>query len=540
MRRHPARGDNAFLIALALAQGLLVVGCGGEAGLLTGQVNSTQNPLVAKYSVFSAVDANITVQFGLDTSYGRQTWTQPAPAGGGEVDFLVAGMRPGTTYHMQAVAELADGSKAHDKDHVFTTGSVPASRLPAMEVTRPSSFAPNGGIELLDLISGIIGSGTNNQYQVAAADMDGNLIWYYDFNSTGGLIPQPVKLLPNGHMLLVLGSANESVPFGNVVREIDLAGNTVSEFSAEDLGGKLVAAGYNIPVGEMHHDILPLPNGHLIVLINYKKTFTDLPGYPGDTQVLGDALVDLDENRNVVWAWSTFDHLDVNRHPLLFPDWTHSNQVIYSPDDGNLLLSMRHQNWIIKIDYEDGRGSGDVLWRLGSGGDFTLQGGQPTDWFYAQHYPIITSPNTTGTFDLLLFDNGNNRVVDSNGTLCGSPQAIPCYSRVPLFEINEAAKTANILWQDKLSDFSLFGGAVELFPDENVEFGETAAVFSPATARVVEVIKQTPPVVVWQLQINLTSTVGSEFSVFFVGKPFVSRNGSPKAQNSDEYTQYLS
>ena len=29
-----------------------------------------------------------------------------------------------------------------------------------------------------------------------------------------------------------------------------------------------------------------------------------------------------------------------------FPDWTHTNAVLYSPDDGNLIVSMRHQNWI--------------------------------------------------------------------------------------------------------------------------------------------------------------------------------------------------
>jgi Arylsulfotransferase (ASST) len=35
--------------------------------------------------------------------------------------------------------------------------------------------------------------------------------------------------------------------------------------------------------------------------------------------------------------------------------------VVYSHDDGNLLLSMRHQSWILKIDYENGTGSGNSL-----------------------------------------------------------------------------------------------------------------------------------------------------------------------------------
>ena len=61
--------------------------------------------------------------------------------------------------------------------------------------------------------------------------------------------------------------------------------------------------------------------------------------------------------------------------------------MLYSPDDGNILVSMRHQNWVVKVDYEDGKGSGAVIWRLGEGGDFTLKNGvDPTDWQYAQHY----------------------------------------------------------------------------------------------------------------------------------------------------------
>jgi hypothetical protein len=55
---------------------------------------------------------------------------------------------------------------------------------------------------------------------------------------------------------------------------------------------------------------------------------------------------------------------------------------------------------VIKIDYEDGQGSGDILWRLGYQGDFTLTNGQSSDWVFAQHYPTFVSPNSTGVFNL--------------------------------------------------------------------------------------------------------------------------------------------
>ncbi len=39
-------------------------------------------------------------------------------------------------------------------------------------------------------------------------------------------------------------------------------------------------------------------------------------------------------------------------------------------DDGNLIISIRHQNWLVKIDYNNGAGAGDILWHLGYQGDF--------------------------------------------------------------------------------------------------------------------------------------------------------------------------
>ena len=74
---------------------------------------------------------------------------------------------------------------------------------------------------------------------------------------------------------------------------------------------------------------------------------------------------------------------------------------------------------MLKIDYENGAGTGNILWRLGEGGDFVLQGAtDPTDWFYAQHYAEFTSANTTGIFSPKLFDNGDDRMVPA-GTICG-------------------------------------------------------------------------------------------------------------------------
>jgi arylsulfate sulfotransferase len=455
--------------------------------LTAGLVTATQNPLVARYTVVPPRSANITIEFGPDTNYGLQTATAH------QVSALVAGMRQFTTYHMRARVDFDDGTQALDSDHTFTTGGLPPARVPKVTVTRPGNLQPNPGIELLDAVS-LTSIPNTDPVDAAAFDLSGNLIWFYDLQDGSELDSAfPIKMLPNGDFLMVVtGAADE-------VREINLAGVTVSRFSAIDVNNFLLSAGYSTVIASMHHDILPLPNGHLIVLASESKTFTDLPGFPGDTAVGGDVLIDLDEHRRPVWVWSTFDHLDIHRQPMGFPDWTHSNAIIYSPDDGNLILSMRNQNWVIKIDYKDGKGVGDILWRLGPGGDFVIPRGSPADFNYAQHYPVLIGGKSSGNYPLLMFDNGNLRVMNSTGTICGAPGEAACYSRPVIFQLDEVAKTAEIVWQYKLPVFSSCCGSINVLANGNVEYDIALLTLGPFSSRVQEVTQASAPQLVWQM-----------------------------------------
>jgi arylsulfate sulfotransferase len=461
-------------------------------------VLATRNPQVARYNVVTSSAASVMVDFGPDTKYGLQTWTQrPSQQGsfGYLTSVLVAGMRASTTYHMRAKIDFDDGKEQLDSDHTFTTGALPAARVPKVTVTRPGNLQPNPGIELLDAVS-LTSIPNTDPVDAAAFDLNGNLIWFYDLQDGTRLDSTfPIKMLPNGDFLMVVVGAF------NGVREINLAGETTSQLSTPNVNQALSQAGIPTVIASLHHDILPLSNGHLILLANAIKKFTDLPGFPGDTQVTGDVLVDLDEHRNPVWVWSAFDHLDINRQPIAFPDWTHGNAVIYSPDDGNLILSMRDQNWVIKIDYRDGRGDGNILWRLGPGGDFVIPGGSPADFNYAQHYPVLISPKSSGVFPLMVFDNGNNRVVDSSGTVCGSA-VVPCYSRPVIFQLDETAKTAQILWQYKLPVFSLCCGSINVLENGNAEFDIAAFAVAPFSSRIQEVTQDAAPQLVWQMDLH--------------------------------------
>jgi arylsulfate sulfotransferase len=483
---------------------LLFTGCGSPP---FSSVTSTSNPLVAEYSVNPTLRGTVTVEFGETIDYGFST--SPVATTVGPVNVLVAGMKANTAYHMRARVDYDNGTSQQDTDHVFTTGSLPSGLLPSYTVTSTSGLTPQPGIELVDPAT------YPQALSPFATDLQGNVIWIYDppeIKQRSNLI-YPVKLLSNGHLMCLI-APNSTLPINggappntsNLLREFDLAGNTVRQLTMTDLNAKLALANFNLTLQFFSHDFVVLPNGHILVMANTLKPFTNLPGYPGTTNVLGDVVIDLDQNLNPVWLWNEFDHLDVNRHPYQFPDWTHSNAIAYSADDGNFLVSIRHQNWIVKVDYRNGAGTGNVLWKLGEQGDFKLEGGvDPTDWFYAQHDVNFVSSNTTGSFQLALMDNGDDRIFPS-GVTCGSAGAPPCtYTTIPVMQVDENAKTASFLFHQILPPnfYSFFAGNTRVQPNTNVEYNLAGV---GATSFVFEVTPTATPQVVWEMYISNANT----------------------------------
>jgi arylsulfate sulfotransferase len=462
-------------------------------------VVGTQNPLVAQVSVLSACGGQAMVQFGPDISYGRSTAWYPIAGSYQRTNILVAGMRASTTYHMSVQVACQDATLT-SADMTFQTGPLPSTPFPTLTVTRPnpsSSSPENPGIELIDVIQ----QGSNSLLGTLFTDRDANPIWYYD--SGPGTSAYPLKLLSNGHVLLNIYSTSDTI-----LREIDLAGNTIREMDIFALQQKLQTLGADFVPGGFHHDFLPLPNGHLIALVTCGKDFTDLPGYPGTLFVQGDAIVDLDQNWNPVWTWNSFDYLDVNRHLNGLPDWTHSNALVYSPADGNILISMRHQSWVLKIDYNNGAGTGNIVWHLGYQGDFALsQNDVPTDdpsvWFSFQHFPSIISQNGPQT-TLAIWDNGDNRVMDLAGDLCTFTNTgpFPCYSRATVYQLDESAMVANLQWAYQPGLFSEWGGSINQLENGNVEFDVNSPLFPPyagVASEVQEVTQTSTPQVVWKM-----------------------------------------
>jgi arylsulfate sulfotransferase len=488
---------------------------GTSSALAEGQVSTTNNPQVALYTITLPFPGSVTVNFGTSTSYGTETWSQSTTVSGGQVSIFVAGMQGSTTYHMRAAVQFTNGISANDTDHTFTTQAVPANMRPKLTVTATAGMTPQPGVEVLNLLGGTPSG-------VVVTDIAGNILWTYASPGVATNNIQGVKQLPDGDFLMAIGPSSSDplsgIPTGTIseIREVNLAGDTVREIALSDLNVLLANASCaecKVTLDSFHHDVEPLPNGHWLVLANTTmqlspSTTPALTNTP-PTNVLGDVIIDLDENLQPVWAWNEFNHLDPNRHPYMFPDWTHTNALVYSTDDGNLLVSMRHQNWVVKVDYQDGKGSGAILWHLGEGGDFTLKGGtDPTDWNYAQHYPSYFSANTTGVFSLGMMDNGDDRIFAA-GVTCGATGAPPClYSTVPVFQIDENAMTATLVFHQILPAnlYNFFGGNADLLANANIEYdlcglGGVQGIGSA----IYEVTPQSKPQTVWTMQIAGTN-----------------------------------
>ena len=494
--------NTSFTVTATSLKDPTKTGSTSIAVLASGQVAATNNPQVALYTITPPAGLNVFIQFGTDTSYKLKTWTQPAPSSG-PLSFFVAGMLASTQYHMRAVVQAADGTFANDLDQTFTTQALPATVIPPMTVTTSPGMTPQPGIEMLDVISP---AALATPYAgLAAVDLSGNLVWTYSGIASGESV-QGVHLLPNGHFLIGV--------FPHAVREIDLVGNTIRQETITQLNNTLTAAGISLVAKSFHHDVIALPSGNWIALIQMSVPCSQIPNCSGLPNILVDALVELipqsDGTFKLGWVWNTVDHLDINRALMGYPDWTHSNAIVYSADDGNLLLSIRHQGWVIKIDYAKGAGAGDIIWHLGYQGDFTLVGGtDPTDWFYAQHAPSFATPNTTGIFRLAIMDNGNARVFPA-GVTCGTAGAPVClYSAAPLLEIDETAKTATIISNYKPGEYSFWGGEAQQLANGNME-GDFNAGAGRLYTDIFEVLPGSTPQVVW----HLTTSGSNDYRAF--------------------------
>ncbi len=452
-------------------------------------VTPTANPLVALFSSPGCpTGAFMRINFvrGGTIDVIHTNW-QACLTGASE-NFLVAGMRAASLYYMQS--ETVNGGVDTMGSLVSYTTGTPSFSFTGISLPTPPTSQDSLTEQFL-LLSNLA---PGFPY---AIDLSGAPVWYYK-DPTPNAVPLLTKPVTGGTMLMITNGPNSiggTVSADQVLREIDLAGNVIRETNASRLSEEVVLlsglpssctlGSTDCMVGAMHHEAVRLSNGHTLVLSDEEKIFTDgtqgsSPTNPVD--IIGDIILDLDTNWQVSWYWRSFEHLDANRaavlgetctagapgcEPLFLTtgianDWLHANSL-YHAADGSILLSMRHQDWVDKIDYNNGAGTGNVLWTLGLGGDFTINSTDPYPWFSHQH---DVGFELDGTTILSLHDNGNTRVAPPPVGL-GSGD-----SRGYVLSINQTNMTATPLLLADMGVYAFAVGSAQRLSNGDYHFDE--------------------------------------------------------------------
>ena len=421
-------------------------------------VNPTSHPLVALFSAGPCtIGHSIRVRFRQDGSQTSMT-TNAVPCSNNSANFLVASMLPATLYQMHW-EEFADNFENSGPDLPFTTGQLPANfpGILAQVLVPPSPHDAAFPLTLWQFLPSYLWP--------MATDLSGNVTWYF-----------PGELL----VTRTEAGGNFFSMTNFVLSEWDLAGNLVLRTNPSILNEQLAAQGYPIMTSFNFHETLRMPNGNILLLgardevsLRYQG---GSPGHPVD--ILGDMILVLDHNMQLLWAWDSFAHQDLSREATLHDvceqggggcpafnkdflqanDWLHSNSLQFT-SDGNILISERNQDWVLKINYNNGKGDGRVLWKMGPYGDFTILNppqtpcGDPNvyPWFTHQHdASFALQVNALKVFTV--FDDGNLRHYQ-----CGYGN-----SRGMVLYVSEQGRTVYIATQADLGQYSFALGSAQL------------------------------------------------------------------------------
>jgi arylsulfate sulfotransferase len=458
-------------------------------------ITPSAHPLIALFSAPPCPEgSNFRVAFRAEGEEAVTRTSAQACRGSISNNIWVAGMRADTEYRMRP--EWISGSTVKSGDWApFHTGLLDGS-TPPVSILVPRA----GGSSVSDpvlIYSAIALGGGKRPF---ATDLQGRVIWYLQSDDSLN------RVIPGGHFL-VIGEGQNSVnttKTEQLLRELDLAGNVVRETNAGRVAEQLETRGIHSDcriggkecVSGFHHEAVRLPNGHTLVIAGMERMMpAGTQGAKEPVDILGDLVVDLDEEFQVAGVWNSFDHLDLNRKSvfdarcktggggcppvLLAPEaygWTHSNSLNYIPSSGDFLVSIPEQDWIVKVDWKNGKGSGKILWRLGKGGDFKVDSKDPTPWFSYAH-DVGFEP--AGSNTLTLMDDAHAKhQKDQNSE-----------SRGQVWKLDEEKLTATLALNADLGGYSFCCGSMQVLKGGGYNSVVGGIDFTSVHGRLVEIDK---------------------------------------------------
>lgn len=426
----------------------------------------------------------------------------------------LVGMRPESDYQVVVTA----GDQEVVLDH--TTGALPDD-FPPLDLAVNDAGRRQAGVTVFNAMSFSPvpeGSPPPDAGWIIAVDGDGEVVWYHRMPHQ--LLD--VDVTSRGTFIVTASETN--------IVEVDLLGRTVKDWAGRiategrgtDVQGRPLVSEESQPVeiDSAHHEVTELPNGNTLTLSTELLEISEAdaarlcPDNPG-TNLIGDVVVELDPDGEVVQEWRLSDVYDPVERPgaeLCLPqlpiappmwfypeaddvrDWTHANAVALDEERNELLVSLRHLDAVVAIRYQDDDDgpAGELLWELGRDGTFELAPG-------GEHLAHQHAVELVGDDQLLVYDNGNYK-------------GPPPYSRAVLYRLDRAAGTAEQVYEHRdvtpegTPMFTAFLGDVDLLDNGNVLLTHGGAAARPGDltslhGRLVEVDRATDEVV-WDLTVG--------------------------------------
>jgi hypothetical protein len=278
---------------------------------------------------------------------------------------------------------------------------------------------------------------------------------------------QGVRLKPDGNLLVTIvdGLLLEMTLAGEIRRQWYAAGRYRDRAPPKDA--------IRVEAETFHHGVNLGPDGNMLLLSMEIREFDNWPSSVADpnaprgrAKIVGDIVMEVQPDGSKANEWRILDLLDpyrltygsrakywVQRGYPDTNDWCHANGTAYVAADDSILVSLRTQDCIVKID----RKSGDLRWILGAPGnwkapwsDKLLTPDGTLTWQCHQHDCSVTPSGT-----ILCFDNGNHRAQPFGRPIPPEDN----FSRTVEFAVDEARGTVRQVWSygDRMGE-RLFAG----------------------------------------------------------------------------------
>lgn len=300
-----------------------------------------------------------------------------------------------------------DSATEINKELTITTDPLPANLATPTEVTADKS----------QLTNDLYFYTPSSQGYAVAYDVNGNVRWYLDQQATW-----EINRLRNGHLLISTERLVNTPYYTTGLYEMDLLGKVYTE--------------YNLP-GGYHHDHFEMPNGNLLVATN---------DFDNEHGTVEDIIVELDRSTgNIVKTFDLKDVLPMDQgqsENWSSYDWFHNNSVWYDEKTVTIILSGRHQDAVVALDYNTGK----LKWIIGDPTNwgekyqqyFFTPVGDNFEWQWSQHAAMATPEGY-----IFLLDNGNNKSKLKDSYV----PAENSYSRGVVYKIDTSNMTIEQIWQ---------------------------------------------------------------------------------------------